>query len=98
MALGPSISAEGAVIGVGISNHSSPSIFISLRKNGHRLVRRPRDSCASANEIGTGDDLTTASATSDFGRVRRFLADGIVQEPTGDEKRLRQIEQLVPIE
>lgn len=95
LSLAPSLSVEVAVVGAGISNHSSPSISISLRKNGHRLVRRPSDSCASAKEIGTWEDLTTASATSDFGRQRRFLGDGIVQEPTGDEKCLQYNQQRV---
>lgn len=88
LVLGPSISVVVAVVGAGISNHSTPAISMSLMKNGHRLVRRPRDSCASAEEIGTGEDLTIASATSNFGKARRFLADGVVLEPTGDEKSL----------
>ena len=72
----------------GISSQSSPPMSISFKKNGQRLVRRLRDSCASAEEIGTGDDFTIACTTSDVGRARRLRAVGVVPDPTGEEKSL----------
>lgn len=78
-----------AVVGAGISSHSSPAISKSLRKKGHKLVRRPRDSWASAEEMGTGEDFTTARATSDVGRARRLRVVGVVLAPTGEEKSLQ---------
>ena|SRR5882762_10370593 len=80
---------EVAVVGAGISTHSSPPMFISFRKNGQRLVRRLRDSWASADEIGTGEDFTIASTTSDVGRARRLRAAGVALDPVGEEKSLR---------
>ena len=61
----------------GISSHSSPAMFSGLRKNGHRLVSISSDSFASEREIGTGEDLITACATSEVGRVRRLRAVGV---------------------
>jgi hypothetical protein len=80
---------EVVLVGAGISSHSSPAISISFRKKGQRLVRRLRDSWASADEIGTGEDFTTASATSDVGKARRLRAAGVMLDPTGEEKSLR---------
>jgi len=47
-----------------------------------------RDWVASADDIGTGDDFTTAVTTSDVGRARRFRAVGVDIDPTGVEKSL----------
>jgi len=79
-----------AEVGAGISSHSSPAMSISLRKNGQRLERRWRDSWASADEIGTGEDFTMASATSDVGKARRLRAVGVMFDPAGEEKSLRR--------
>lgn len=58
-------------------------------KNGHSFAKMERDSFASAEEIGTGDDLIIAVATSDVGNARRFRAVGVVEEPgVGVEKSL----------
>jgi hypothetical protein len=61
----------------------------SFTKNGHSFARIERDSFASAEDIGTGDDLMIAVATSDVGSARRFRAVGVAEEPdVGVEKSL----------
>ena len=81
--------ASAGTAGAGISNHSSPAMSALLRKNGQSETSSRSDSCASASEIGTGEDLMTAAATSDEGSMRRFRIVGvIVLEPTGDENSL----------
>lgn len=64
---------------------------ISLRKNGQSVVSRLSDSWASAEEMGTGEDLTIARATSEVGNARRLRAVGVELDPTGDEKSLREV-------
>jgi hypothetical protein len=60
-------------------------------KKGQSLARIERDSLASADEMGTGDDLTTAVTTSDVSKVLRLRAEGVEEEPTADlEKSLEQ--------
>lgn len=78
-------SAPGVV--AGISSHSSPPTSIGRRKNGQSFARSSSDSCASALEIGTGEDLRTATAISDTGIARRLRT---VVEPPGLEKSLRK--------
>ena len=74
----------------GISNHSSPSMFSGLTKNGQSFVSMFTDSTASASDIGTGDDLTIAAEMSDSGSARRFREDGVaVVEPAGPENNLQ---------
>ena len=47
------------------------------------------DSCASASESGTGDDLMIAAATSGCGIARRLRALGVAEvDPAGLEKNL----------
>lgn len=75
--------------GAGISSHSSPETFSSRRKKGHIFVSILSDSCASAVESGTGEDFTTAAATSDAGMARRLrVARVAVAPPAGFEKYL----------
>lgn len=76
--------------GAGISSHSAPAMVSSLTKNGHSLARMLKDSLASAVEIGTGDDLMIAVATSEDGRARRLRLVGVAEEPAaGVEKSLQ---------
>lgn len=75
-------------VGAGISSHSFPAMFNCLRKNGQSLVKITRDSFASAEEIGTGEDLITAVATSDAGNARRFRVVGVAVADAGVEKSL----------
>ena len=87
---GTSLSLDGYAE-AGISSHSCPSISKGLRKSGHRRVNIARDSCASAVDIGTGDDFRTAAATSEAGRARRLRAESptfVVDRP---EKSLDSI-------
>jgi hypothetical protein len=78
-----------AALEEGISSQASPAMVSSLMKNGHSFARIEMDSFASAEEIGTGDDLMIAVATSDVGNARRFRAVGVVEEPVvGVEKSL----------
>ena len=73
----------------GISSHASPPMVSSLTKKGQSPARIERDSFASADEIGTGDDFMTAVATSDAGRARRLRPLGVRAEPVaGVEKSL----------
>lgn len=79
-----------AVLDEGISSQASPAMVSSLRKNGHNFASIERDSFASAEEIGIGDDLTITVATSEVGNVRRFRAVGVAEEPAvGVEKSLQ---------
>jgi len=64
----------------GISNHSSPWMSSLFKKNGQSLTRRASDSFASAAEMGTCEDCTTAIATSEAGNARRFLP-GVAKLP-----------------
>ena len=60
-------------------------------KNGQSLVSIARDSCASASESGTGDDLMIAEATSGAGIARLFRFMGVaVVAPGGLEKNLNR--------
>jgi hypothetical protein len=73
----------------GISSQASPAMVSSFMKNGHNFARIERDSFASAEDIGTGDDLMIAVATSDVGNVRRFRDVRVVEEVVvGVEKSL----------
>lgn len=72
----PSTASE-LVAGAGISSHSSPAMSILRRKKGHSDNNNSRDSCASADEIGTGEDLSTAAATSSIGKARRLRELGV---------------------
>ena len=73
----------------GISNHSSPAMLSSFTKKGQSFVSMESDSLASADEMGTGEDLITAVTTSGVGNARRFRVVGVVDEPaTGAEKSL----------
>lgn len=86
------VSTCAAVLEAGISSQASPAMVSSFRKNGHSFARMESDSFASADEIGTGDDLMIAVATSDVGNVRRFRAVGVAEEPVvGIEKSLESI-------
>ena len=84
----PEVDALLGVEGAGISSHSAPDISSFLRKNGHNLMSIVMDSFASAVEIGTGEDLTTAVMTSFKGRALR-LREGVEEPPpAGLEKSL----------
>lgn len=49
-----------------------------------------RESTASADEMGTGEDLMTAVVTSESGRARRLRRDGDADVPAaGDENSLQ---------
>lgn len=58
---------------LGISNQSSPAIRSCVRKKGQSSLSITRLSCASAMDMGTGDDLTMEGTTSAMGRAFRFL-------------------------
>ena len=77
-----------AADGAGISRYSSPAMFISLKKKGQRLVSSLSDSWASAEDMGTGEDLMMARAISEVGIARRLRVVGAVLEPVGAEKSL----------
>lgn len=78
--------------GAGISYQSSPAIPALLRKNGQREDSSWRDSFASAVEMGTGELLRTAAATSDAGIMRRLRIVGvIVLAPTGVENSIQTL-------
>lgn len=77
---------EGVVLG--ISSHSCPVITSFFKKKGHSLTKRLSDSSASATEMGTGEDLITAAATSDAGKVRRLRAPVMPEEFAGFENNL----------
>lgn len=81
----------------GISSHSAPATVSFLRKKGQRSVRIARDSLASAVEIGTGEDLMMASATSVAGNARLFLPDGVPEAPvTGLENSIQTLSATPP--
>lgn len=81
----PSVSENEA----GISSHSSPCMSSLFKKNGQSFTRRDSDSFASATEMGTCEDCTTATATSEAGNARRFLP-GVAKLPlVGAENFLR---------
>ena len=85
------VSTCKATLEEGISSQASPAMVSSFKKNGHNFARMERDSFASAEDIGTGDDLMIAVATSDVGSARRFRAVGVAEEPgVGVEKSLEQ--------
>lgn len=65
----------------GISSQSTPAILSRLRKKGHKFARITSDSFASAEEMGTGEDLTMAMVTSDVGNARRLRAVGVIEDP-----------------
>ena len=70
----------------GISSYS-PDTFSRRRKSGQSCTSIASDSCASATDNGTGDDLMTAAATS--GIARRLRAPGVAApDPAGFEKYL----------
>jgi len=72
----------------GISSHSLPAISRGRRKNGQSVVSSFNDSLASRVDIGTGEDLITAAATSEAGRTLRLRVVGVEVGPTGAEKSL----------
>lgn len=73
--------AEGdgghAALEEAIWTHSALSITMDLRKSGQRLVRRRRDSIASAVEMGVRELLTTTLTTSSMGIVRLLRVGGV---------------------
>jgi hypothetical protein len=71
---GDAVSVAAEAEGAGISSHSSAPTSIRRTKNGHSVTSRSIDSRASALDIGTGDDLTTAETTSGTGSARRLRA------------------------
>jgi len=86
-----------AVLEEGISSQASPAMVSSLMKNGHSFARIESDSFASADEIGTGDDLMIAVATSDVGNARRFRGVGVAEEPVvGIEKSIQTLSATPP--
>lgn len=72
----------------GISSHSLPAISKGRRKNGQSVVSSFSDSLASRDDIGTGEDLMIAAATSEVGRTLRLRVVGVELGPTGAEKSL----------
>lgn len=78
---GPTASAAGA--GLGISSHSSPVIFNDLRKKGQRSVNISKDSMASDMDIGMGEDLMTALATSVVGNALLLRCVGVAVDDPG---------------
>jgi hypothetical protein len=92
-----SSSPIGAAFVAGISSHSSPAITRERKKKGQRVVSKRKDSCASAVEIGTGEDLITAVSTSEEGNARRLRPPGVEfpATPAGLEKSLERSYVLV---
>lgn len=70
-------------VDAGISSQSSPDNRKERKKKGQSFMRMSIDSCASATEIGTGEDFRMAATTSDVGSARRFLEAGIDDEDPG---------------
>jgi hypothetical protein len=78
-----------AVTDAGISSHSPFDTSSFLRKKGHSVMSMVIDSFASAVEMATGEDFTTAVMTSAKGRALRFR-EGVEDPPVvGLEKSLR---------
>jgi len=88
--------SEAVASDAGISSHSTPAMLSCLRKKGHRFVRIVRDSFASAEDIGTGEDFTIAVATSEAGSARRFLVVGVEEDPTGVENNIQTLSATPP--
>lgn len=89
---------EGVVVVVvvvaGISKYASPPSMRDRRKNGQSVVRRVRDSRASAREISVLEDLRTTWATSERGRARLFAAEeGEGGRPEAEEEVREQEEE-----
>jgi len=80
----------------GISSHSLPAISRGRRKNGQRLVSSLSDSFASRVDIGTGEDLMIAAATSEVGRTLRLRIVGVEVGPTGAEKSIQALSATPP--
>lgn len=78
------------LVGAGISSHSSFPMFIFRRKKGHSVVSIVIDSLASLAEIGTGEDLTIAVATSEVRNAFRFR-DGVDMDPVGLENNIHTL-------
>jgi hypothetical protein len=78
----------------GISSHSFPAISRGRRKNGQSVVSSLSDSFASRVDIGTGEDLMIAAATSEVGRALRLRMVGVEVGPTGAEKSLSNKESI----
>ena len=91
----PEGSDIGTVCGAGISSHSSPSKFLEMRKKGHILTSILSESWASANEMGTGDDLIIAAVISSEGRARLLRVVVAVAEPAGFEKSLQSFNERI---
>ncbi len=85
-------STAAAVEGAGISSHSALAISSLRRKNGQSDASKSRDSRASADEIGTGEDFNTAAATSSTGKARRLRVLGRADvEPEGFENNIQTL-------
>lgn len=80
----------------GISSHSLPAISRGRRKNGQSVVSNLSDSFASRVDIGTGEDLMIAAATSDVGRALRLRIVGVEVGPTGAEKSIQALSATPP--
>lgn len=87
--------------GAGISSHASPPMVSCFKKKGHSFASIASESAASAEDIGTGDDLTMAGFTSDMGSARRLrTVEDEVDPSAGVEKILYEKNQqmLFPVE
>lgn len=101
---GPAPTAGAAagfdVVEAGISNHSSPPITFALRKKGHRSQSITRLSIASASEMGTLEDLTTAVTTSLLSNALLFLVEVVANDPTplvpAEENNIQTASAIVP--
>jgi hypothetical protein len=97
----PGLAVVGlAVVEAGISNHSSPPITLVLRKKGHSSQSITRLSIASASEMGTVEDLTTAVTTSLRSSALLFLAEVVANDPVplvpAEEKSIHTASAIVP--
>jgi len=85
-----------AIAVAGISNHSSPPISTDFKKNGHSECSIWIDSCTSAAEIGTGEDLMMAGIASDTGSAFRLFAEGLAVIACAGEVKSIQILSAIP--
>ena len=88
------------VVEAGISNHSSPPIILALRKKGQSSQSITRLSIASASEMGTLEDLTTAVTTSLLSNALLFLAEVVASDPAplvpAEENNIQTASAIVP--
>jgi hypothetical protein len=84
----------------GISSHSSPPITFVLRKKGQSSQSMTKLSIASASEMGTVDDLTTAVTTSLRSIALLFLTEVVARDPAplvpADENNIHTASAIVP--